>query len=382
MKNLFYLSFFLIGVLGHAQPALYNSGNIRIHEQGQLGFHIDLINDAAFDENVGLAGFYGDNQIYVSGAFVPTFFDMEIANNTGVLLYTGINNINNTNFITGDFLTLKDQSNTYYNFLQNAFYVGEGDISQVDGYAAVTGQQDFTFPIGDGLQLRPLILKSEGINPLAKCAYLSEDPGNPSSLNTRFNPIVNAKDIGFVSDREFWRLEGSVSSTVSISWNEQSAISDLTDDISILIVVGWSKATNQWVSLAGSAPVGDLSQGIITSTSFVPDDYEALTFGTTDVPEDYLSLDNYFVSVNGDGINESFIIPELEQSPNNHLKIYNRFGQLVFDQVNYTDQFNGYSNVDNFVIDRKQGLPTGVYFYIVSMQDLGLDFQGFLYLTR
>ena len=62
--------------------------------------------------------------------------------------------------------------------------------------------------------------------------------------------------------------------------------------------------------------------------------------------------------------------------------IYNRFGQMVFDQKNYTNQFNGFSNVDNFVIDREQGLPADVYFYIVSMEDLGLDFQGFLYLTR
>jgi gliding motility-associated-like protein len=367
---------------GQAQTALYNSGNIRIHDQGQLGFHTDLINDAAFDENQGLTGFYGNNRIFVSGAFAPTFFDIEIANNTGVLLLTGINNINNTNFILGDFLTLKDQTGAYYHFLQNAFYVGDSDISQVDGYAGVTTQQNFTFPIGDGQLLRPLILFSESMNPLAKCAYYFEDPNNPSSLNTSFDTARKARDIGFVSGTEFWRLEGSIPSTISISWNERSNMATLTDDITNILIVGWNKSANQWMVLGTTAAVGDLSQGFVSSESFVPDDYHAITFGTIDVPAEFLSLDNFLVSANGDGINDSFIIPELEQSPNNHLKIYNRFGQMVFDQINYTNQFNGFSNVDNLVIDREQGLPSGVFFYIVSLEDLGLDFQGFLYLTR
>lgn len=382
MKNQLYIGFLLLVCFSQAQTALYNSGNIRIHENGQLGFHTDLINDAAFDENLGLAGFYGNNQIYVSGAFPPTFFDMEIANNTGVLLQTGINNVNNTNFILGDFLTLKDQTGAYYNFLQNAFYVGDNNMSQVDGYAAITQKQNFTFPVGDGLQLRPLILISAGTNPFAKCAYYFEDPNSPTSLNTSFDTTRKARDIGFVSTTEFWRLEGSIPSTISISWNERSDMATLTDDTTNVLIVGWSKSANQWMIIGTTAAVGDLSQGFVSSESFVPDDYDAITFGTIDVPAEFLSLDEFLVSANGDGINDSFIIPELEQSPNNHLKIYNRFGQMVFDQINYTNQFNGFSNIDNLVIDREQGLPSGVYFYIVSMEDLGLDFQGFLYLTR
>ena len=92
MHKLLYILVFSFGLLTHAQTGLYNSGNIRIHDQGQLGFHTNLINDAAFDENVGLAGFYGTTLLNVSGAFMPTFFDTEIANSNGVFLQTGINN--------------------------------------------------------------------------------------------------------------------------------------------------------------------------------------------------------------------------------------------------------------------------------------------------
>ena len=380
-KQLFFLVF-SVGLITHAQTGLYNSGNIRIHDQGQLGFHTNLINDAAFDENVGLVGFYGNTLLNVTGAFAPTFFDIEIANGTGVFLQTGINNGNNTNFIIGDFLTPRNQSSAYYNLLQNAFYVGEGDISKVDGYAGMTQQQNFTFPVGDTQQLRPLILNSQGENPLAKCAYFFENPDSPSSLDTNFDTGLKARDLGFISTTEFWRLEGSVSSTISISWNDRSDIGALTNDIGYILVVGWSKAARQWIQLGSTGAVGDLSTGFVSSESFVPDDYDAITFGTMDVPAEFLSLDNYLVSANGDGINDALVIPELEQSPNNHLMIYNRFGQMVFDQKNYTNEFRGFSNVDNFVIDQQQGLPADVYFYIVSLEDLGLDFQGFLYLTR
>ena len=75
------------------------------------------------------------------------------------------------------------------------------------------------------------------------------------------------------------------------------------------------------------------------------------------------------------------IIPEMAQSPHNSIKIYDRNGLKVFEMDNYTDQFDGYANVGDLVINRNAGLPYGVYFYLVSLYDLELDFQGFLYLA-
>ncbi len=365
-----------------AQPALYNSGNIRIHEQGQLGFHTDLINDSAFDQNLGLAGFYGFAPLTVSGAFIPSFFDVELANDSGVLLQVGLDNGNNTNFISGDFLTPRNQSDITYNFLPDAFYVGEGNFSKVNGYAEVISQQNFTFPIGDNQQLRPLILNSEGVNPSAKCAYFLEDPNNPISFNEGFDTENRPRDMGAISTTEFWRLVGNVSSTISISWNERSNIGALTEDIGTIIPVGWNKSTGRWESLGEGGAVGDLSQGFVVSAPFIPDNYEIITFGAIGEPTDILDLDNYLITPNGDGLNDFLTIPELEQSPNNILRIYDRNGLKVFEKRNYVNEFNGFSNVDNMVISREKGLPIGIYFYIVSLEDLNLDFQGFLYLSR
>jgi hypothetical protein len=103
MKILKYI--LLILFAGNAQTALYNSGNLRIHNDGQIGFHTDLINDGIFDENLGLAGFYGPSSLTISGALSPVLYDVVIVNNSGVLLSTSLSVANNTSFVTGDFTT-------------------------------------------------------------------------------------------------------------------------------------------------------------------------------------------------------------------------------------------------------------------------------------
>ena len=125
MKPFIFILFIFLSLVTQAQTGLYNSGNIRIHDQGQLGFHTDLINDAAFDENVGLVGFYGNTTLNVSGAFAPTFFDTEIANSNGVFLQTGINNSNNTNFIIGDFLTPRNRRAPITTCCKTPFMLGK-----------------------------------------------------------------------------------------------------------------------------------------------------------------------------------------------------------------------------------------------------------------
>ncbi|MDX1365331.1 MAG: gliding motility-associated C-terminal domain-containing protein, partial [Arenibacter latericius] len=52
------------------------------------------------------------------------------------------------------------------------------------------------------------------------------------------------------------------------------------------------------------------------------------------------------------------------------------------EEKNYTNGFTGYSNVNNLVINRNQGLPDGVYYYVIDMYDLNLSYQGYLYLER
>ncbi|MDP2527676.1 gliding motility-associated C-terminal domain-containing protein [Maribacter dokdonensis] len=387
MKNIAFLFFFLCTAIVSAQSALYNNGNLRIHNGGSIGFHTNFINESPMDNNLGLAGFYGSERITVSGTVTPQFYDMELALENDMQLDLGVDNISNTNFIFGNIHTNLSQPNIFYNFVDNSFYNGENDFSKIEGYAAITNQQEFGFPIGDNEYLRPLILVSESVNLFAKSAYFYEDPNNPVSLANTYNTATKAFDVELVSTAEFWQLEGTVPSTVSLSWNLRSNLSRLTNDVSLIIPVGWSKAQQQWVNLSRSAPVGTITEGFITTRSILPDEFEIITFGTSKEPyeplaKDVLFIDNFFVSVNGDGVNDTFYIEELEEFNSNFVQIYDRYGLKVFEKTNYTNEFVGFSNLDNVPFGAEEGLPTGVYFYTIHIPDEDLNYQGFLYLTR
>lgn len=372
--SIFFTFFAILGAM--AQDGLRSIGSFRIYNEGGLGLHADLVNDGVMDNNLGLVGFYGNNTMTVTGAFPPIFHDIEVMTNHTVQLDITMDVENNANFILGDMRTPRTSSSVSLTFGQDAFHTGAGDMAKVDGYVTVKNQQNFIFPIGDREQLRPLILDSEHMNVTSSCAYFYEDANDT-------NWATNVKEAALhrISNREFWRLEGAVPSSVQISWNERSGISLLTDHVVAIVVVGWNTSTRQWESLGGNA-VGDLYQGMAVSDHFVPDDYEALTFGSVHVPKQVMDLPNYLLTPNGDGINDFLKIDELEQSPHNRLRIYDRNGLLVFDKENYTNEFTGYATEGDMVISRGSGLPQGVYFYLVQLYDLNLEYQGFLYLAN
>ena len=387
MKNKLYLLFILLVATASAQTALYNTGNLRIHEGGSIGFHTNFINESPLDNNFGLAGFYGPQPLSVSGTLTPQFYDVEIALENDLQLALGIDNSNNTNFILGNIRTPLTQSNIFYTFLTNSFYTGENDFSKIEGYAAITNQKDFAFPVGDSQFIRPLIINSESTNLFAKSAYFFEDANAPISFSNNFDTTEKDLDVERVNTNEFWRLEGSIPSNVTLSWNQRSAMAGLTEDATKIIPVGWSKNSQRWINLAGSTPVGSLNEGYITTTLFIPDDYEIITLGASKKPYEPLSLevvniDNFFVSVNGDGVNDSFYVAELEDYDSNFVQIYDRYGLKVFEMANYRDEFNGYSNLNNIPFGAEKGLPIGVYFYTIDLPGEDLSFQGFLYLAR
>ena len=377
-KILGFLIFTSVGVF--PQPALQHNGGMQLHEGAQVGLYFSFVNQAPFEQETGLVGFYGDGLIRVSGNFAPVLYDTEIAHDRFVDLQIPVSVSNNLNFIQGDFLTDKTLPQLYISLLQNAFTVGESNASKVNGYVTVLNQSQMVFPVGDETEYRPLTLEGD-VFPLAKCAYFREDPNSPSAFPP-FRTDLKPRTIESISNREFWRLEGSSSGQVSLTWNPNSNLGAIAEDVSEIVLVGWSKSAQRWISLGTQSTAGDLSNGFALSEPIVPDAFEVLTFGSLAEPEELLTLDNFFLSPNGDGVNDVLIIEELADSPNNNLQIYDRRGLKVFEMENYTDEFGGVSNVDNLVLDKEAGLPEGVYFYLLRMYDLGQEFQGFLFLDR
>ncbi len=69
------------------------------------------------------------------------------------------------------------------------------------------------------------------------------------------------------------------------------------------------------------------------------------------------------ITPDGDGLNEEFIINCIDELRNNNVKIYNRWGQLVYEVDNYDNTWNGRTtNGDE--------LPDGPYYYIIEYENL------------
>jgi gliding motility-associated-like protein len=55
------------------------------------------------------------------------------------------------------------------------------------------------------------------------------------------------------------------------------------------------------------------------------------------------------------------------------VKIYNRYGILIFEKENYTNEWKGYDK-------NKQLLPTGTYYYLITLE-YGEAKSGWVYLN-
>jgi gliding motility-associated-like protein len=73
---------------------------------------------------------------------------------------------------------------------------------------------------------------------------------------------------------------------------------------------------------------------------------------------------NTFTPEPADQINDTWIIPLLDHFPDNVVKIYNRWGQLVWETTNYSNA----SPWDGTSLNGT-ALPGGTYFYVITAAD-------------
>ena len=72
-----------------------------------------------------------------------------------------------------------------------------------------------------------------------------------------------------------------------------------------------------------------------------------------------------FLSPNGDGDNDTWVVLNLPFYPNNKLKIFNRWGNEVYSAEPYLNDWSGSSNI-SFSIGQST-LPSGTYFFVLDV---------------
>jgi len=80
-----------------------------------------------------------------------------------------------------------------------------------------------------------------------------------------------------------------------------------------------------------------------------------------------------------DGFNDYFEIINLKHHDYAKLRVYNRWGSLVYSSDNYKNDWDGTSNVG---VTMGAKLPTGTYFYILEVNDIGGKMKGSVFIKR
>jgi gliding motility-associated-like protein len=105
-----------------------------------------------------------------------------------------------------------------------------------------------------------------------------------------------------------------------------------------------------------------------------------------DLPEEGAIEVNQLVTPNGDGRNDFLFIRNVDQVPNNTLKIFNRWGVAVYEGTNYNNQnnvFDGRSK-GRSTVSAGSYLPDGVYYYIFEyeLNQEKISDSGYLYISK
>jgi gliding motility-associated-like protein len=143
--------------------------------------------------------------------------------------------------------------------------------------------------------------------------------------------------------------------------------------IDLTVSGGTAPYTFQWSNGATSEDLNGLSAG--TYAVIVTDANGCSTQAviTLTQPVDIMMPTGF--SPNGDGANDYFVVQGLENYPNNHIEIYNRWGNKVFSADNYTNKWQG-------VNDNGDPLPDATYFVILQVNGGEMKLDSYVDLRR
>ncbi len=85
-------------------------------------------------------------------------------------------------------------------------------------------------------------------------------------------------------------------------------------------------------------------------------------------------------SPNNDGFNDFFEVEGIMDFSST-VKIYNRNGNLVFETINYQNNWDGVASVSG-VFQKGEKLPSGTYYYIINIPELQRNLNGWIQLAR
>ena len=319
----------------------------------------DITNNGVSNFNSGTIHLNGTSAQVIQGSQPIKVDTFGLENSAGVSLQNQLTVNTLFNFVLGKLTTNVSNTNYFVEFLSNSVYAGYGSSSYIDGIVKKTGNQSFTFPLGNASFYAPMSITAPISVTDQFTAYYRN--GYPP-----YNILSKAITLNNVSKTEYWildRTNGSSNVKVTLSWAGRSGgVGSLSD----LRVAHWNGS--QWTDEGNSATTGTTASGTVTSnlvSSFSPFTISSVS-ALNPLP---VELAQFNVSTNQDKkeINLTWVTAsekntshfEIERSENN--KNWNLIGK-----VNAAG--NSVSNIDYSLLDQYPN--TGINYYRLKTVDL------------
>lgn len=220
-------------------------------------------------------------------AQIKSYGSTVIENNGDMRVYKDwdFRTILNNNPNSGILGTERRLNKSYVSFMSGSSWSGVTDKAYVDGYVRTFMSNKFIFPIGDNNQFKPAAVDKASELAPTEAAYFAVSPniaitspffGSVSQVLPPDGPFPTTKKqapIYQVSSKEYWDVNGSTLTRLTLSWNDRSDIKKLTNGgLKNLTIVGWNG--NEWEILPSAVDVysifgssSNLIQGSITTLS-------------------------------------------------------------------------------------------------------------------
>lgn len=391
MKKVYIHLFGLLPLLGSAQTV--NQGQMKVEPGTQVSTYFDFKNESSGDVlNDGEMHFYGHYQneglfsyttnsrtgyvVFeglmpemqkISGTSPSSFYDV-LFNKSGAEhsfhLTNDIANAGTVNLLNGVVLMDKPNGGAFV-FLKGSKHINTSDRSHVNGEVTKNGNEGFKYPVGDGGYYR-----FAGISAPVQEAEIYTGEYLLENSNSKYPHASRTGVLQAIDDKEYWIINQSVktdnSVIVTLSWDTRTTPQSFTDNPDLLHVVRWDEKQKLWVDEGGVVNYAD--QTVTTPVNV--DGFGIFTLGTIKksiIGEGEVVIYNG-VTPDGDGMNDYFIIDNINQFPNNHVTIYNRWGRKVYETYSYDSNgnvFNGTAQ-GNAIVNQGEKLPTGTYYYVVE----------------
>ncbi|MBN8703748.1 MAG: gliding motility-associated C-terminal domain-containing protein [Bacteroidetes bacterium] len=193
--------------------------------------------------------------------------------------------------------------------------------------------------------------------------------------------ITNQSEGKVIAENDETSVEFNTSASIDISAN------DTTSNATITIVQ--NPINGSIISISNGVVNYKPNEGFSGNDSLtyvVCDQFCTLACDTAKVylnvlPELIFSIPNGF-SPDGDGINDKFVIKNIDRFGDNKLEIYNRWGVLIFEASSYKNEWDGTTNNSSAVVLGDGKVVSGTYYYVLTLKDNNEIHKGYLEIRR